>query len=552
VTSPPYAITATGLAAGTYTLTAVATDTTGLSATSAPIVIAVTNKPGAAAYGLTTRGTGQPFFNMPTTSAGTLPAKLSLTGVFTNTPSMGAAASLLPYTPNVPLWSDGALKIRYFGVPFNGAPITPSEQISFAPTGSWSFPAGTVFVKTFELLTNQSDPNSIRRLETRLLVRDLNGAVYGVTYKWRPDNSDADLLSGSSNENIAITTPGGVITQTWYYPSPADCLQCHTPVANYVLGLNTRQFNGNQPYPATGVTDNQLRTLNRLGLLYPAIDEAAIAGYEQLSALTNTGASLEDRVKSYLDANCAQCHQPGGSGPTLDARYETPLTNQNMINTLPVKGSLGFDHAHIVTPDDIYRSVLYDRMNTTNAAVKMPSLARNLIDTNAVAVVAAWINSLPGIPALTPPTITPDGGSYLGSVNVTLTPPDTNATLYYTLDGTLPTTNSITYAGPFRLTSTATVTANAYESGFTNSVAASALFTVQPNLAFSGPAGFTNGVFQLQLQGVAGQSYVLQATTNFSSWISVSTNVPATVPFYLSDPGASNYPYRFYRAVQSP
>ena len=92
---------------------------------------------------------------------------------------------MIPYSPNVPLWSDGALKVRYMSVPNTGAPLTPSQQIAFAPTGAWAFPAGTVFVKTFELLTNQTDPTSIHRLETRLLVRDINGAVYGVTYKWR-------------------------------------------------------------------------------------------------------------------------------------------------------------------------------------------------------------------------------------------------------------------------------------------------------------------------------------------------------------------------------
>ncbi len=37
-------------------------------------------------------------------------------------------------------------------------------------------------------------------------------------------------------------------------------------------------------------------------------------------------------------------------------------------------------------------------MNTVNPAIKMPPLARNLIDTNAVAVMAAWINSLGGTP----------------------------------------------------------------------------------------------------------------------------------------------------------
>jgi uncharacterized repeat protein (TIGR03806 family) len=549
VSNIPYSLTATGLAAGSYAFKAVAVDGSGLTSTSS---VSITVNPGSGlAYGLTNLSSNPAFFNMPQAfdgvSFGSMPANLSLTGVFSNTPAMAPVSGLIPYVPNTPLWSDGAAKIRYMSIPNTGSPWTPDEQISFAPTGNWSFPAGTVFVKTFELQTNQSNPNSLRRLETRLLVRDINGAVYGVTYKWRPDNSEADLLTTSSNENIAITTPVGVITQTWHYPSPAECLVCHTPVANYVLGLSTRQLNGPNTYPS-GSTDNQLRTLNRLGLFNPAFDEASIANFEHLYAITNQAASLENRARSYLDANCAQCHQPGGSGPTVDARFETPLTNQNIIYGVLTKGNLGYDNAYVVVPKDILRSVLYDRMDTTNSTIQMPPLARNLIDTNAVQVFAAWINSLPGTPALAPPTITPNGGGYIASVNVTLTPPDPNAVVYYTLDGSLPTTNSFLYSGAFNLFTNTTVSANAFETNYNNSVAASAFFAVQP-LYFTSQ-GFVNNVFQLGFVGATGSNYILQATTNFSIWTTISTNTAVTNPFQLIDPNATNFPYRFYRVFQ--
>jgi uncharacterized repeat protein (TIGR03806 family) len=502
-------------------------------------------------YGLTSRSAAPAFLNMPQTFAGSLPLLLSQTGAFTNTPALGAAGSLVPYNVNVPLWSDAAAKTRWFVVPNTGAPYTPDEQISFAATGEWSFPPGTVFVKHFELVTNELT-GAKRRLETRLLVRDAVGAVYGVTYKWRSDNSEADLLTTGLDENVAITNSSGVRTQVWHYPSSAECLLCHTPAANYVLGVKTRQLNGAFTYPSTGVTDNQLRTLNRIGLFNPGINESAISGYAKLSSLTNLSVSLEERARSYIDANCAQCHRPTGPGPSFDARYDTPLASQGIINGTLTKGDLGYDNARIVVPKDIWRSILFQRSDSTDNTIKMPPLARNLVDTNAMSVLADWINSLPGIQALAPPTISPNGGTFTTSVSVSLQSTNGGDTLYYTLDGSLPNASSFLYAGPFNLTSNATVRANAFKTGFTNSVAATAQFTLRPPFQFTSGGFFTNNTFQMPVSGLAGKTYYLQATTNFINWVNLSTNVASSNSFYLIDPGATNFLYRFYRAIELP
>jgi hypothetical protein len=65
--------------------------------------------------------------------------------------------------------------------------------------------------------------------------------------------------------------------------------------------------------------------------------------------------------------------------------------------------------------------------------------------------------------------------------------------------------------------------------------------------------GFTtNGTIQLQLSGLAGWSYILQASTNLSNWISLGTNVPVATPFDMSDASATILSCRFYRTIQRP
>ena len=109
---------------------------------------------------------------------------------------------------NSPLWSDGAPKRRWL--------ILPIEcHIGFSPHGAWKFPPGTVFVKHFEFAAGDGRP--ARRLETRLLVVDRRGSGYGVTYRWRPMRSDAELLTEGLTEEIDL----GDRKQTWTYPSRA-------------------------------------------------------------------------------------------------------------------------------------------------------------------------------------------------------------------------------------------------------------------------------------------------------------------------------------------
>jgi hypothetical protein len=273
-----------------------------------------------------------------------------------------------------------------------------------------------------------------------------------------------------------------------------------------------------------------------------------------MSALTNSAASFQDRARSYLDANCAQCHLPGGTGPTFDARYDTPLPLQNLTNFTALF-SLGNDHEQIVHPDDIWRSSIYARMNIVDqgsgaGSIQMPPLARRLIDTNALAVLSAWINSLPGTPALAPPVITPAGGIFSHPVSVTLQSTNQNAALYYTLDGSLPATNSFLYTGPFTLTNSATVAASAIWPGLSNSIAPSALYVINPPFLFTSASVVAGGAFQLGFLGLAGNTYVLQATTNFVNWTPIATNPATTNAFYFSDPGATNFPLRFYRVMQ--
>lgn len=418
-------------------------------------------------FGMIARPESKSFLQMPPRADGAMPKWLSQTGAFKNTRDFTPAAGLIPYDLIVPFWSDGAEKSRFISVP-------EKQAIKFSPTGEWIFPRGTVFIKTFFLATNELNPDSLRRLETRLLVCDETGGVYGVTYKWRADGGDADLLATSLTEAIPIQTVSGVRTQLWYYPSRADCLTCHTPNAGLVLGVKTRQLNRDFKFPS-GVTDNELRAWSHAGLFDANFSDADLKQFPKLAASDDLTRSLEDRARSYLDANCANCHRPKGTVAYFDARYDTPLARQNLVDG-NVLIDERVDGARVIAPNDVWRSILFMRTDTTEA-FKMPPLARNTIDERGMKLLREWIESLPGPPVLSPPEISPRGGNFPQPVEVTLKS-EPGAKIYYTLDGTVPTTSDLPYEKPFQISTPTIVRAKAFKPGFTKSITVQQIFLI--------------------------------------------------------------------------
>jgi mono/diheme cytochrome c family protein len=242
-----------------------------------------------------------------------------------------------------------------------------------------------------------------------------------------------------------------------------------------VLGVKTRQLNRDFTYPS-GVTDNELRTWNHAGLFDTNLDEADLKQLPALAKADDETRNLEDRARSYLDANCAHCHRPRGTVATFDARYDTPLAEQNLIDGRVLIDER-IDNSRVIAPNDIWRSILFMRANTIES-FKMPPLARNTIDEAGMKLLRQWIESLPGPPVLPPPEVSPRGGNFDQPVEVVLKT-EPGATIRYTIDGTVPTASDLLYEKPLQLTRPTILRAKAFKPGYTKSIATQEIFMIR-------------------------------------------------------------------------
>ena len=334
------------------------------------------------------------------------PVSLSETGLYTSVKDHQVHPGLIPYQVNSPLWSDGAVKERFIGIPGR-------QSIEFKVGGSWDFPDGTVLVKTFSLPMHRSQEGvsglpKLKRVETRLMTRQ-QGEWFGYSYRWNENQSDAILVPASgidqSFEVAALDGDHGVRQQTWHYPSRSECMVCHSRASNFVLGLSVEQTN--LKLQKGGETVEQLECLKQAGLFHGKPSDGGLdepfqfpeppAELARLANPRDSGETLENRVRSYLHANCANCHvKEGGGNSKLILSVNRPLDKTGLVNVQPLHDTFGLRDAKLIAPGNPQDSVLLKRLSRRGNG-QMPPLATSIVDPHATKLIEKWIREMPSV-----------------------------------------------------------------------------------------------------------------------------------------------------------
>jgi len=302
-----------------------------------------------------------------------LPGKLSDYGFFTDLPAETPAARVVGYDLETPLFSDYADKHRYLYVP-------PGQKARYAGEAAFELPVGSALIKTF----GYPQAGKFRPLETRLLLRRASGWV-ALPYVWNAEGTDAVLKRAGTRIPVEFTDPAGKHHAISYaVPNQNQCKDCHALAGAITpIGVKARFLNHAGQLEKLVAAD----MLDRL----PA-DAPRIARWD------NPAAKLDDRARAYLEINCAHCHNPAGaasnSGLFLEHSRRDPVALG--IGKRPVaagRGSGGRDFA--IQPGDPDASILIYRMESTDPGIAMPELGRATVHKEGVALLRAWIESMP-------------------------------------------------------------------------------------------------------------------------------------------------------------
>lgn len=309
-----------------------------------------------------------------------LPERLRDTGLYSDWTSRTIAPDNLPFSPQYPLWSDGAVKSRWVHIP-KGSVIDASDP------DAWTFPIGTRLWKEFRFG---------RRAETRFIQRTRAGWQF-ASYVWNEDESDATLVP-EGGIRFSVPIAAGV---RHAIPSRADCRACHEAGAVRVLGVTALQLSPdrdpNAPHaetPPAGAVD--LAALVSRGIVR-GLPRALLASPPRIAAPTPTARA----AMGYLHANCGGCHSDSGELRSLSFaltyRLGAGAEPPERVLTTAVGQSSRFkvadapqlvERIHAGDPD---LSVLVARMSSRNPLLQMPPLGTRLVDTAAVELIRKWI-----------------------------------------------------------------------------------------------------------------------------------------------------------------
>ena len=316
-----------------------------------------------------------------------LPRHLSETGLYVKGSATEIRPELVQFSPQYPLWSDGATKRRWIELP-------EGRFIDARSPDAWEFPPGTRLWKEFSVG---------RPVETRFIERLADGSWRFAAYVWNDDGTDAVLAPAETG----VTLPPNKTRATRYVvPSEYACRACHEGAAAPVLGFTALQLSPDRdplaPHAETPKRDMaDLRVFAARGLVRN-LPQQLIDQPPRIAASSPT----ERAALGYLHANCSHCHsvptETGASVPVdtiLQQKAADPSSVRDVLRSiLEAPGRYRVAGAdtpmRIVSPGSAHASVLPLRMRSRDPRVQMPPLGTSVPDIEAIALIERWINEL--------------------------------------------------------------------------------------------------------------------------------------------------------------
>ena len=342
----------------------------------------------------------------------------------------------IPFDLNTILFSDYAVKPRFLFLP--PGPGGAAQKAIFMDheqcdtinvydcyTATLGFPVGTVFAKTFAFRSGGAD----NVVETRLLIKraHADGSMYwiGFAYEWvtGADGKRLALLKLEGNTHSvswdyddedpeAVDAQGKRLhyqgsTEKYGIPNAGACLLCHggddREAGAAPIGLKVRNLNKSHDYGGVG-SMNQLAYMQMKGLLdlpKPPDQLEKMVRFNVPGSGGDTPNSADDknaRVRAFLEVNCMHCHNSAGaaqnSGLHLDA-FTKPLDEGHGVCKPPIAAGKAADQANYdIVTGNAAGSLLAIRVTSTEAGIKMPPLARTVMQTEAVNLITDWINTV--------------------------------------------------------------------------------------------------------------------------------------------------------------
>lgn len=327
------------------------------------------------------------------------------------------ANTVQAYDLATPLFSDYALKLRTVRLP-EGTQAQPTAR------GSVEFPVGTVISKTFyyprvadtapdQVAWTQDlqfafdgqtlDLSRVHLIETRLLVHQPDG-WQALPYVWNEEQTDATLQIAGDLQRLTLHRHNEQIPFAYVVPNRNECAACHRLDQNSQaispIGPSIRNLNRAIGF-AGGTEQNQLELWQSRGLLsaLPLAEQRAAAALWEPERPLTADHDLDQRARTYLDVNCAHCHQAGGSGDTSGlflTAEESSLTRLGVCKPPVAAGRGTGGHRFSIVPGAPQQSILHWRIESTEVGVLMPEIGRSLVHEEGLALTGAWITHLSG------------------------------------------------------------------------------------------------------------------------------------------------------------